>query len=317
MYTDRAVALAQLSLVAAIALVSLVSSSVEPDCVIGGSPFDGQTAVAVDAVLTLVTLGIASDAPQLAGNIITLQRVASDGALVDVPFELSQRPALSTEGRSGLVAWMIRPKQPLLADTKYVLFGVKYRALESPNYQASETQWARLNGWFARLKTFSTESAPRLLAAVGRASPSKDVWRYSLVFSEPMKRAALTPSSVNVAFLAPNQPEVPLTVLVVHPSDPTLPHIVDIDVRRMPKQLANTHDVAPSAGGDTAARWVEAPGTVQISLATTVVAATGQPLPADGERGVGKMIVPTPTPAGSFSSAEHELQPFLGRTTCQ
>ena len=117
-------------------------------CHTGSWPFDGQTAVPVDAVLTLdIGSNRAGALPAVTPG-ITLARV--DGAFRPVPFDARWDP------ETGVVT--IVPDAPLEPDATYVLRGVEAYDIETPN-QPVDLPYVAAN------TLFHTSSRPALVTA--------------------------------------------------------------------------------------------------------------------------------------------------------
>jgi hypothetical protein len=138
-------------------------------CHTGAWPFDGQTAVPLDAVITLdIGANRAGAMPAVAPG-VTLARV--DGAYRPVPFDARWDP------ETGVVT--ILPDAPLEPDATYQLRGIEAYDIETPN-QPVDLPYAAVHA------VFHTFSRPTLLAA---ARVGDDL---VLVTSEPLSAEAVT-----------------------------------------------------------------------------------------------------------------------------
>ena len=138
-------------------------------CHTGAWPFDGQTAVPLDAVLTLdIGANRAGALPAVTPG-ITLARV--DGAYRPVPFDAAWDP------ETGVVT--IVPDAPLEPNATYVLRGIDASDIETPN-QPVDLPYVAAN------TVFHTFSRPALLTA---ARLGEDL---VLVTSEPLSAEEMT-----------------------------------------------------------------------------------------------------------------------------
>jgi hypothetical protein len=148
------------------------------DCFDGMLPFNGQTGVPVDAVLTIEThYGLNPDTPSLQ-DAITLERLGSSEADSGEPVSFE----LDVDLESAIVR--IVPTEPLVANSWYELRGVDRNDLGGAHYM-----W--MGRSTARKVRFYTGSAPRLVRAlIDRYSQDGDTGGSDqtvvLIFSEAM-----------------------------------------------------------------------------------------------------------------------------------
>lgn len=173
----------------------------EPDCFYGTSPYDGQSGVPLDVVVTFAEgAPLPADLPALAPG-ITFNRI--DGAnTIAVPFEVR------VDAPAGLIE--ITPSEPLAADAEYEVRGVDADLVSTPHHWASLRRYASV--------TFSTRSEASLVAA-----QRVDDGALVLVLSEPL---ALDDVEAQLALTDDADQPVIATTVGLWESEP---HLVVVD----------------------------------------------------------------------------------------